>query len=230
MTYVAWYRFSLKSSLRKHFFSIRSFTEAGPFFHSVDAVIDFPDVWNGSLIQDAERIVQGYLRFFARHWQAVGAPPNWYLNSFNGKVWANQNRHWTELPDFHLDLGDIKHVWEASRFEWVVTLARAYAASGDGIYLDTLNQWLGDWAKHNPVNSGPNWKCGQEAAIRVFNLLLAAFILKQWLKPSPTLYEFVYRHLERINANIRYAIAQDNNHGISEAAVFWRQTFFRSIL
>ncbi|MDY0093671.1 MAG: heparinase II/III family protein [Candidatus Vecturithrix sp.] len=221
VAYVAWYRFSLKSGLRKHFFPIRSFTEAGPFFHSVDAVRDFPDVWNDSLIQDAERIVQGYLRFYARHWQDVGAPPNWFLNPFNGKVWSNQKSHWTVFPDFHPDLGDIKHVWEASRFEWVVTLARAYAVSGNAIYIDTLNQWLGDWAKHNPVNSGLNWKCGQEAAIRVFNLLLAALILKQWLKPSPALYEFVYRHLERISANIRYAIAQDNNHGISEAAALF---------
>src|SRR5690606_32328355 len=33
--------------------------------------------------------------------------------------------------------------------------------------------------------------------------------------------EFVYRHIERISANIRYALAQDNNHGTSEAAALF---------
>jgi hypothetical protein len=69
----------------------------------------------------------------------------------------------------------------------------------------------------NPVNTGPNWKCGQEASIRVFNLFQAALILNQWEHPSPALQEFVRHHLERIQGNIRYAVAQDNNHGTSEA-------------
>jgi len=103
----------------------------------------------------------------------------------------------------------------------VVTLARAYAVSGDEVYLVTLNRWLGDWAEKNPVNTGPNWKCGQEAAIRVCNLLLAAAILGQWGQASPALRVFIARHLERISANIRYALAQDNNHGTSEATALF---------
>jgi len=219
--YVAWYRFSLKFGLRKRFCTIRPFVEAGPYFQSVDAVRDYPDGWKAALIADAERIVQGSLRYYTRHWHAIGNPPNWFLNPFNGRVWANQKKHWIDLQDFSPDLGDVKHVWEASRFEWVVTLARAYAISGSGIYLDSLNQRLSNWAISNPINSGPNWKCGQEAAIRIFNLLQAVHILQQLKKPSTTLYEFVYRHLERISANIRYAIAQDNNHGTSEAAALF---------
>lgn len=221
VAYVSWYRFSLKSGLRKHLFPRRTFVEAGPFFHSCAVVRDYPAAWKADLLHNADRIVQGELRYYARHWQFVGNPPNWFLNPFNSRVWSNHEWHWTSLQDFHPDLGDVKHVWEASRFEWVVTLARAYAVSGNALYVDTLNQWLGDWAKHNPVNSGPNWKCGQEAAIRIFSLLQAAYILNQWQKPSPVLYEFVYRHIERISANIHYAMAQDNNHGTSEAAALF---------
>lgn len=221
VAYVFWYRFSLKCGLRKLFFPQRLFVEVGPFFHPVDAVKDYPDTWKVGLIRDAERIIQGSIRHYARHWHFVGNPQNWFLNPFNGKIWANNQEHWTRLQDFHPDFGDVKHVWEASRFEWVVTLARAYAVSGERVYLDSLNRWLADWALKNPANSGPNWKCGQEAAIRIFNLVQAAYILKQWQKPSPALREFVFRHLERISANIRYAVAQDNNHGTSEAAALF---------
>jgi hypothetical protein len=219
--YIAWYRFTLKSGLRKHLFPVESFYKTGIFFTSCGVVDDYPDLWKDELIHDADRIVEGNIRYYARHWQVVGSPPNWFFNPFNGKVWANWERHWTKLQDFYPDLGDIKHVWEASRFEWVVTLARAYAVSGKAIYLDTLNHWLSDWADKNPVNTGPNWKCGQEASIRVFNLMQAAAMLGQWDAPSPTLSEFIDRHLQRISANIRYAIVQDNNHGTSEAAALF---------
>ncbi|MFW5731413.1 MAG: alginate lyase family protein, partial [Desulfonatronovibrionaceae bacterium] len=171
--------------------------------------------------EDADRIIQGKLKYYGRHWKDVGNPPNWFLNPFNQAMYPEADRHWTELPDFHPQVGDIKNVWEASRFEWLVTLARAYAVTGEAAYLSTLNSWLKDWVEKNPVNIGPNWKCGQEAAIRVFDLLLAALILQQWQAPSPALQEFIFRHLQRIKTNIRYALAQDNNHGTSEAAALF---------
>jgi hypothetical protein len=221
VAYVAWYRFTLKSGIRKIFFPQCSFTETTPFFRAGRRCVGSPDELKRALLEDADKIIQGQLRYFAHHWKTVGNPPDWFLNPFNGQCWLNPRRHWTALGDFNGGIGDIKNVWEASRFEWAVTLARAYAVSGKAVYLDTLNHWLSDWAENNPVNTGPNWKCGQEASIRVFNLMQAALILDQWDQPSPSLKDFIYRHLERISANIRYAIAQDNNHGTSEAAALF---------
>jgi hypothetical protein len=43
-------------------------------------------------------------------------------------------------------------------------------------------------------------------------------ILNQWEQTSPALQEFVRHHLERIQGNIRYAVAQDNNHGTRRLA------------
>lgn len=112
----------------------------------------------------------------------------------------------------------ISKTFEASRFDWVVTLSRAYAVTNDVRYLQTLNEWLKDWCKHNPLNIGPNWKCGQEVSIRVFNLINASFILQQNNNPTTALIQLIEAHLKRIQLNICYAIAQDNNHGTSEAA------------
>jgi hypothetical protein len=216
--YVFWYRFSLKSGLRKYFFKQKQFEFSGDFLKPTEIRADFPDLWKQALINDAERIANGQLRFYSYHWKQVSSPPNWFSNPFNGANYSNRNLHWTKLPDFSPIVGDIKNIWEASRFEWVVTLSRAYAVTGEIAYLTTINDWLKDWAKNNPLNTGPNWKCGQEAAIRVFNLINAAFILNQHQQPTENITDLIYAHLIRINGNIRYAMAQDNNHGTSEAA------------
>lgn len=170
------------------------------------------------MLTEADRIVGGQIRYYGYHWKLAGTPPDWFRNPFNGSRYPDTDQHWTRLPDFHPSAGDIKNIWETSRFDWVVTLARAYAASGTEKYLVTLNEWLRDWADRNPLNTGPNWKCGQEASVRIFNLLNAAFILNQHGNPCDSLARLVYLSMERISRNIRYAVSQDNNHGTSEAA------------
>ena len=219
--YIAWYRFTLKTKIRKILFPRYSFVTDKPFFNPTVSRSDYFGMQQLSLIKDADKIVNGEMRHFAYHWMHLGNPPNWFLNYFNGKIFSNHLRHWTEIKDFDFDVGDIKNIWEPSRFEWTVTLAKAFAVSGKSVYIDTLNCLLKDWAEKNPLNIGPNWKCGQESSLRVFNLMYAALILDQVDNPTPILLDFIYRHLERIAANIRYAIAQDNNHGTSEAAALF---------
>lgn len=147
-------------------------------------------------------------------------PPDWHLNPLSRKRVVNPERSWWKIPDFHPSLGDIKAIWEASRFDWVLADARL-AAGGDGASLKRLNDWLADWCENNPAYLGPNWKCGQEASIRVMHLAMAAFLLHQQSAPAPALVELVQAHLGRIAPTIHYAVAQDNNHGTSEAAALF---------
>ena len=218
VAYIAWYRFSLKAGIRRTWFPQRALPAADGYFLPCSPRQDYPEAWKASLLEAADKIVEGNVRYYACHWKAVGSPPDWFLNPFNGAHYPDTQLHWIRLADFHPAVGDIKNVWEASRFEWVSTLSRACAATGKEIYVTTLNAWLQNWAKKNPLNTGPNWKCGQEAAIRVFSLINAALILHQADKPAAALTDLVYEHLGRIAGNTGYAIAQDNNHGTSEAA------------
>lgn len=68
-----------------------------------------------------------------------------------------------------------------------------------------------DFLRANPPFRGPHWACGQETAIRLAHLLAA--------DAAPP--EVVAAHRDRILATLDYAIAQDNNHAISEAAGLW---------
>ena len=218
VTYMIWYLFSLKTGIRTIWFPKAELPTDQDFYKPTTRRNDYPEKWKHQLLQDADKIISGNLRYYAYHWKEIGNPPNWFLSPFNSNTYPNPHLHWTKLPDFHPSVGDIKNIWEASRFEWVVTLARAYAVTVDEKYLLTLNFWLKDWALKNPLNTGPNWKCGQEASIRIFNLLNAAYILQQYTNPAEALVKIIHAHLNRISPNISYAIVQDNNHGTSEAA------------
>ncbi|WP_416879521.1 alginate lyase family protein [Litorimonas sp.] len=146
------------------------------------------------------------------------APPDWFANPFSDTLPTNADLDWWRIPDFNA--GDIKGIWELSRFDWVIAWATK-AAHGDMEALEKLNLWLGDWARSNPPYKGPNWKCGQEASIRVMHLCLAAWLLNQDTKPEPGLVQLLVCHLKRIAPTMSYAIGQANNHGTSEAAALF---------
>mgnify|MGYP001183574794 CR=1 FL=1 len=147
-------------------------------------------------------------------------PPAWHINPLNQKAVANAEKPWWQIPDFDPEVGDIKQIWELSRFDWVLAFAQC-AANGDAKALERLNLWLNDWCTNNPPYFGPNWKCGQEASIRVMHLAMAARILGQTCDANSALIELIHTHLKRIAPTIQYAIAQDNNHGTSEAAALF---------
>lgn len=146
--------------------------------------------------------------------------PDWHANPVTGTRVPNPARPWWLIRDHDDEVGDIKAVWEASRFGWVLAMAQRMAA-GDVAEGDRLNAWLANWCLENPAYLGPNWKCGQEASIRVLHLAMAAVISKQADDPSASLLDLVEAHLKRIVPTMRYAMAQDNNHGASEAAALF---------
>lgn len=148
------------------------------------------------------------------------SPPDWLANPLSGQHLPGADRPWWQIPDFDAAVGDIKLIWEWSRMDWVLALAQR-AKQGDGLALDQLNEWLLDWCTHNPPYLGPNWKCGQEASIRVMHVAMASVVLGQVRTAQPGLRDWVALHLQRIAPTVQYAMAQDNNHGTSEAAALF---------
>jgi len=104
--------------------------------------------------------------------------------------------------------------------DWALALAQR-VRQGEARALERLNLWLADWCKHNPPYLGPNWKCGQESSIRVMHLAVAAHMLGQVQNAAPSLRDLIHLHLQRIAPTVQYAMAQDNNHGTSEAAALF---------
>ena len=163
-----------------------------------------------------------------KHAEAFGLPlpdinasmPNWLAGCYSGQPVPLAGREWWQIPDFDPSVGDIKTVWEASRFDWVLACVQNHLC-GDAAAHQRLEAWLADWLVHNPPYKGPNWKCGQEASIRVMHLAMAAQMLGEAQSTSQALLQLIQAHLLRIAPTLQYAMAQDNNHGTSEAAALF---------
>ncbi|WBV43169.1 heparinase II/III family protein [Pseudoroseomonas cervicalis] len=113
--------------------------------------------------------------------------------------------------------GDIRPVWEANRLGWVPMLlqaARLWPEEGHGAALEGR---LAEWCAANPPYRGPNWACGQEAALRALHLGLGLVLAGQ-AGASAALRRLLALHHARILATGAYAAAQDNNHSLSEPA------------
>ena len=189
-----------------------------PLFRGVCVRQTFGD--KATILQQADALLAGEFTFFSYQSVQLPVPPKWRCTP-EGFEAGDAFTHWSSIADFNPAIGDIKLVWELSRFDWLLVLARAFCHSGNSLYLDTLNNWLTNWCRENPVNGGPNWKCGQEASMRMMQTLLAAFLLGEHSEPQQVLVDFVLAHCRRINPTLRYAMAQDNNHGTSEAAALF---------
>jgi len=185
----------------------------GPFFEAARAPLtELPAVTNW----------QSAGKLFSR-WpvRCTQIPPNWLCNPLTGVRFPDAQRPWWRIPDFDARAGDIKVIWELSRFDWVLAFAQR-TQRGDHAALEQLNTWLADWCQHNLPYLGPNWKCGQEASLRVLNLACAALVLQQSAGDAlASLKTLLITHLQRIAPTVSYAMAQDNNHGTSEAAALF---------
>lgn len=176
-----------------------------------------------SWIAAAQRVLSGELRAFSERWVRVGFPPDWRRSVLTDSRLDDVAHHWSRVPDFGLAGGDIKGFWEPSRFDGFVTLTLGWLCSGQKELGSAMETWLQDWSRSNPVNTGVQWKCGQESGIRLMQALLAVDLAEQWagLRTTPSFAEWVAEHCARIAPTMLYAVGQDNNHGTSEAAALF---------
>lgn len=201
--------------------------EAAPrfFFDPAQRLLYQPllATWDSAAVYaEADDLLAGRLRYFEHTVLNVGYPPKWSRNAQTGQT-APDDRHWSQVSDF--GFGDIKFIWEASRFGFAFTLVRAYWRGGDERYAHAFWHLVENWREHNPPNVGPQWKCGQETSFRVLAWCfgLNGFLHSEATTPerAAALAQMVAASGERVAANFDFALSQRNNHGVSEALGLW---------
>jgi len=174
----------------------------------------------------AERVAAGRLDVFALRDADLGSPPRWNQDPKSRIVSPPGLGKRLDYRDARL-VGDIKYLWEPNRHLHLVTLAQAYALSGDAAHLEVMRLHLESWFAACPCRMGPNWSSALEAAVRLINWSAAwqlagglrsplfdgergARLRRQWL-------ESVYQHARFVRGYFsRHSSA--NNHLIGEAA------------
>jgi hypothetical protein len=173
------------------------------------------------IISEADEILGNKLRYFSAQSYYMGEEPDWFLNPQTGQR-ISPDKHWTEIEYFDANAGDIKFVWEPSRFAWAYTLVRAYSATRQEIYAEKFWSLFESWLNSNQPNMGPNFACGQECAIRLMAMCFALYGLTAAKASSVErkikLILAIAFHAERIEKNIGFAISTRTNHSLTEAA------------
>lgn len=168
--------------------------------------------------------LKGDVFFFSKTWKSLGLGYDWVTNPETGyhyDVW----QHWTKVNDFSEEAGDIKFVWEKSRFSWLLTVCR-YDYHFEEDHAEFAIGQILDWIDKNPLNCGPNYKCSQEISIRILNWL---FVLS-FYRNSEVLTEdrwrqivtSIYWQTDHVMKNINFSrIAVRNNHAITETLTLY---------
>jgi hypothetical protein len=173
---------------------------------------NFPKIGNAALKQllsEADQIIGGTIPFFGAHQVPLE------LNI------GSSNKHWTEL-ERTAPKKDIKFIWEPGRFGWALTLARAYAFSGEDRYARAFWENTLTFLEAHPPNLGRQWQSAQEVAIRIMVLTFCDRVFANAPASTPErrrrLLSAIAEHAKRIPPTLVYARAQNNNHLLSEAA------------
>lgn len=174
------------------------------------------------LIKIADEAINGNILCFSKWEASYGNPIKWNINPVTNYEWT-KDKHWVDIEELSKESGDVKFVWEASRFPQFYYYIRAYILTKDEKYVEAYWDQINSWIRENPYNMGINWKCGQEVAFRMFAWIFGLYIFID--SPHSTnerifnLIKNLYQSVIRIEDNIDFAIkAVQNNHSISEAA------------
>lgn len=182
------------------------------------ATPDLRDRSGDEVVARARALLDGRLRFYGWTDREVGWPPRWPVHPWTGHVYPQE--HWSTISDDDPAVGDIKDVWEPSRFTWVFLLARVWARTNDDRWAEAF--WVGveSWMDDNPPNTGVNWRCAQEASLRAIALQFGLSVFADHptstdarLRRAGLLLEATRR---RVRPTVGYALSQRNNHAVSE--------------
>ena len=203
-------------------FSVASFT------HDLNLgfkpTISFDEISGSPFHGDmAQRILNGEMKFFNSTWFKINDDYDWRINLETG--FRYPLKHWSKINDFDKEAGDIKYVWEPSRFSWALEIVRLDKHKGTN-HSEFIFSRMDSWIESNPVNLGPNYKCSQEMSLRIWNwaILLDYYASSESLSAQrlKAYRECISGHLDHIFKNISFSrIAVRNNHAITETGVLF---------
>ena len=173
-----------------------------------------------NLVYSADQAIKGRIKAFSSLDLDYGDPIKWHYSPIT-KTETNKGKKWYKIPDFDLIRGDIKVIWEASRFTHFYLFARAYLLTEDIKYYEAFSNQLKSWLSENQYPYGANFKCGQECALRMINTLLVFSVFRAKRVTSEedknNVEELVRRCYKKILSNFFYAHkCIKNNHTLSE--------------
>ncbi len=183
----------------------------------------FPEEFRKS-IQRADQFLEHKFRFLGAEfqlpdpipWQSDPISLNPYPAGFYRKIDIFTNRN----------AGDVKHVWEVNRLQFLIEIAKAFYLTGERKYKTKLENLLLDWIEKNPYKQGIAWASALEVGVRVsaliwtlhfyissrdtdqsvlFRLVKLIYLSARFLDENLSIYFSPYNHLIGETAGLYFA-------------------------
>lgn len=209
----------------RHFISVDDWRNLDyKFFFQNRESLEMPRNPTSVLQEQTENILQEKITFFNSLEYELGTGYDWITNPENGFKYDITN-HWTEIADFSTRAGDIKYVWEKSRFTYLYTIIRYDYHFGEDHSAFVFDEII-DWINKNPVNRGPNYRCSQEISLRILNWIFALNFYKHSANLTQGIFNkminSIYWQLKHVYANINFSrVAVRNNHAVTETMMLY---------
>ncbi len=159
--------------------------------------------------------------FFGREF-TYGPEIAWHADPVTGHEWPHVFHADVPVHGGDVGFGDVKHVWELSRHQFVIDLGKSWFLTRNAEDLDALRRLVRGWIADNPYGTGVNWSCALEPAFRTFSWLWAYALTAdalddefhaEWLASLLDHGRFIERHFEHYSSPY--------NHLIGEAAALY---------
>ena len=209
----------------KKFISITDWKNNLPpfFFHGkeINGLMKNP---SEDLKNNFENIKKGIYIFFNKSKIDLGIDYDWITNPIT-KYKYDINKHWSQIRDLSKEAGDIKYVWEKSRFTFLYDVVR-YDYNFNEDQSEFVFSKIEDFIDKNPINQGPNYKCSQEISLRVLNWTFALYYYKDSKFLTEKLFHkiihSIYWQIHHVFKNINFSrISVRNNHAITETIMLY---------
>lgn len=167
-------------------------------------------------IEQAGRARRHHFAFFGGEFQ-YGEQIDWQTDPVSGRSWPAVYHADVPVHGGDVGFGDVKHVWELSRQQFLLDLAKSWFLTGDREDAAAIERLVGCWIAGNPYATGVNWSCALEPAFRVFSWLWAYYLAfdsldarfqRVWIESFHDHGRFLERHLELYSSPYNHLIAE----------------------
>lgn len=171
--------------------------------------------WTRSL-EHAQRAREHRFDFFGQQFH-YGPDIDWQKDPVTGQAWPNGFHADVPVHGGNVGYGDVKHVWELSRQQYLIDLAKAAFVTGSPADLGAMMELVRSWIAGNPYATGVNWACALEPAFRAWSWLWAYHLTAdqldadfeaEWLCSFHDHGRFLARHLEHHSSPYNHLIGE----------------------
>jgi hypothetical protein len=169
-----------------------------------------------SCLREAALARDRRFEFFGGAYHYPGAIP-WQDDPVTGKAWPRVYHAAVPVHGGDVGFGDVKHVWELSRQQYLIDLAKAHFIADDAQSLAAMRDLVRSWVAGNPYATGVNWACALEPAFRAWSWLWAYHLTAprldedfhlEWLQALHLHGHFIARHLEHYSSPYNHLIGE----------------------